>query len=236
VGVSTPDHLAHLRRELDRFETHLGGDLTAPVEHCGDWTLLELAEHLGRSNRWAAGAVTERRPDYPTERAPRDPAAVAAWFHEGSTILLAALNVDPSTEAWTFYPPRTVAFWRRRRCFEALIHRWDAEHALGLDAQGLARLDPALAGDGVAEVFDTMAPFQIGRGRAAEPSLAVCFVATDIGSSWLFGPDEPVATVSATAADLLLLLWNRRPHDHPSIAWTGDEDAARAVLNGGYTP
>jgi uncharacterized protein (TIGR03083 family) len=232
VRVSTPDHLAHLRRELDRFESHLSGDLTAKIEHCGDWTLFDLAEHLGRSNRWAAGAVTERRNEYPAERAPRDPAELAPWFHEGSTILLDALNVDPSTEAWTFFPPRTVAFWRRRRCFETLVHRWDAEHALGLDP----RLDPVLAGDGVAEVFDTMAPFQISRGRATEPSRSVCFVSTDIGSSWLFGPDEPVATVSTTAADLLLLLWNRRPHDHPSITWTGDREAADAVLNGNYTP
>jgi uncharacterized protein (TIGR03083 family) len=230
--VSTPDHLAHLRRELDRFAAHLGGDLTAPVEHCGDWTLFDLAEHLGRGDRWAARAVTERRNDYPTDRAPRDPAELGTWFRAGTDILLAALDVDPSTEAWTFFPPRTVAFWRRRRCFETLVHRWDAENALGLEPS----LDPVLAGDGVAEVFDTMAPFQIARGRATEPARAVCFVAADIGSSWLFGPDEPAATVTAPAAELLLLLWNRRSHDHHTITWTGDRDAALAILNGTYTP
>ncbi|MGI5328418.1 hypothetical protein [Actinomadura nitritigenes] len=37
---------------------------------------------------------------------------------------------------------------------EALVHRWDAENALG----NRRPLDPVLAGEGVAEVFDTMAP------------------------------------------------------------------------------
>lgn len=232
VGVSTRDEVAHLGRELDSFTSLLAGDLTEPVEHCGDWTLHDLAEHLGRGNRWAARAITQRRSEYPTERAPREAAEVAAWFKEGTDELLAAVDVDPTTPAWTFFPPHTVAFWRRRRCLEALVHRWDAEHALGRPS----RIDPGLAGDGIAEVFDTMAPLQIGRGRAPEPTRAVCFVATDIGSSWLFGPDEPAATVTGTAADLLLLLWNRRSPDDPAVTLAGDEALARTVLAGAYTP
>lgn len=53
------DYLAHLRQELAAFEARLGGDLSAPVEHCGDWTLYDLASHLGGGNLWAAAAVTE---------------------------------------------------------------------------------------------------------------------------------------------------------------------------------
>ncbi|WP_049580477.1 maleylpyruvate isomerase family mycothiol-dependent enzyme, partial [Streptomyces sp. SBT349] len=154
--------LTSLRRELNAFLACLDGDLSAPVAHCGDWTVRDLAEHLGRGNLWAAVAVTERRGDYRAPAAPTQPAALARWFEDTCATLLAALDTDPATEAWTFHPPRTVGFWQRRRCLEALIHRWDAENALGTPDP----LDPELATDGIAEVLDTMAPRQIARGRA----------------------------------------------------------------------
>ncbi|WP_345457544.1 maleylpyruvate isomerase N-terminal domain-containing protein [Actinoallomurus oryzae] len=67
-----PAFLAHLRRELTVFSACLNGDLSAPVEHCGDWTLHDLAEHLGRGNLWAAAAVTEQHSHYEAPPAPRD--------------------------------------------------------------------------------------------------------------------------------------------------------------------
>jgi hypothetical protein len=48
--------LSHLGRELNAFRVCLGADLSARVKHCGDWTLRDLAEHLGGSNLWAAAA------------------------------------------------------------------------------------------------------------------------------------------------------------------------------------
>src|SRR3954451_23454331 len=57
AGVDSVAFLAHLRKDFDAFEACLSGDLTAPVEHCGDWTLRDLAEHLGRSSLWAAVAI-----------------------------------------------------------------------------------------------------------------------------------------------------------------------------------
>lgn len=229
--MSRPNHLDHLSQELATFKSYLGSELTAPIEHCGDWTLYELAQHVGRANRWAAGVVTEGRTDFPTAEAPREPDRLVAWFGEGSAELLTALAVPPETPAWSFFPPATVAFWRRRRCFDTLVHRWDAEHALGLDTG----IDPALATDGVAEVFDTMAPFQIARGEAPEPTEAICLV-SDTGSSWRFGPGEPLATATAPAADLLLMLWKRRRPDHPSITWSGDRASAERILAEAYTP
>jgi len=135
------DYLAHLRRELGAFAECLRGDLSAPVAHCGDWTLYDLADHLGRDNLWAALAVTQKRGDYEGPAAPRDPAALVTWFSATASVLLAALDTDPSASAWTIFPPPTAGFWQRRRCLETLVHRWDAEHALGINGQ----LDPALA-------------------------------------------------------------------------------------------
>ncbi|MDQ3416845.1 MAG: maleylpyruvate isomerase family mycothiol-dependent enzyme [Actinomycetota bacterium] len=115
---------------------------------------------------------------------------------------------------------------------EALIHRWDAENALGMDTP----MDPELAGDGVAEVADTMAPRQIQRGRAAEPRHAVRFAATDTGGPWVLGPGDPVATANAAAGDLLLMLWGRLPPQGAPIRWDGDAEAAQAVLSEPLVP
>jgi uncharacterized protein (TIGR03083 family) len=225
-------YLTHLRQELATFEARLGEDLDVPIEHCGSWTLYDLADHVGRGNLWAAVAVTEQRGDHDAATAPRAPADLARWFAATSASLLSALDAPPSTSAWTFFPPRTVGFWQRRRYLETLVHRWDAEHALGIDSD----IDPLLAADGVAEVLDTMAPRQFALGRATSPERAVRFTATDTASSWVLGPGDPVATISATAADLLLMLWRRRASDDPSITWDGDREAGLIVLDRPLVP
>jgi uncharacterized protein (TIGR03083 family) len=221
------DHLALLRQEFAAFQDCLSGDLTAPVEHCGDWTLRDLAEHLGQGNLWAATAIVEGRGDYQSPLAPGD---IGPWFAGTVRALTDALAADPAAEAWTFYPPHTVGFWRRRRCLETLVHRWDAEHALGISSQ----LDPSLCGDGVAEIIEVLAPRQIRRGRATPPSAAVRFTATDLDASWVLGPGDPIATLSGTAEELLLALWGRLPMPWSQV--TGDADAAREVLRGPLVP
>lgn len=225
-------YLAHMRREFGAFEACLAADLSAPVEHCGGWTLYDLADHLGQGNMWAAVAVTEKRGDYEAPAAPRDRAALTSWFRDTCGVLLAALDTELSTSAWTIAPPPTAGFWQRRRALETLIHRWDAEHALGVPSQ----LDPALAADGVAEVIDTMAPRQVRLGRTAAPPHAIRLRAGDTGSSWILGPGEPVATIDATAASLLLLLWGRLSADDPAITWDGDRRNAQATLSGPLVP
>ena len=230
--MNSPAYLAHLRSEFDAFETCLGGDLSAAVEHCGRWTLYDLADHLGRGNLWAAVAVTDKHGDYEAPAAPQDRAALTRWFGDTCGTLLAALDTDPSASAWTIAPPPTVGFWQRRRCMETLIHRWDAEHALGVTGP----VDPALAADGVAEVVDTMAPRQVRLGRATAPPHAIRLCAGDTGSSWVLGPGEPVATMDATAATLLLVLWGRLPADDPAVTWSGDQRRALASLSGPLVP
>lgn len=225
--MDSPGFLTHLRNEFDAFEACLSGDLTAPVEHCGDWTLRDLTEHLGRSSLWSAVAIEEKRGNYRAPAAPRDRAELIEWLGSARGRLLRALEQDPSVPAWTFRPPHMVGFWQRRRCLETLVHRWDAEHALG----AAGPLDAELAGEGVAEVFDTMALRQIDRGRASAPAYAIRLVATDTGASWTYGPGAPVATISATAENLLLMLWERVASGDEAIEWDGDRDAGQAVLD-----
>ncbi|TDC70604.1 maleylpyruvate isomerase family mycothiol-dependent enzyme [Streptomyces hainanensis] len=230
--MDSATYLRHLRRELDAFRRCLDGDLAVPIEHCGDWTLLDLADHLGRDNIWAVAAVVERRGDYESVPAPRERAALVPWFEKGASVLLDVLDTDPATGAWTFHPPHTVGFWQRRRALETLVHRWDAERALGIPGP----LDLELVADGIAEVFDTMAPRMIARDRARYPDSALRLVATDTGGSWTYGPGAPVVTLFGPAEDLFLLLWGRLPRDSAGFTWEGDQRAGELILDGPLTP
>jgi mycothiol maleylpyruvate isomerase-like protein len=57
-----------------------GADLTLRVPTCPDWTLRQLATHVGRAQRWAAEIVSTRSAqaiafrDVPNGRIPDDPA------------------------------------------------------------------------------------------------------------------------------------------------------------------
>ncbi|MFF2026210.1 maleylpyruvate isomerase family mycothiol-dependent enzyme [Streptomyces sp. NPDC058171] len=227
------DYLGELRRELDAFGAALDGDLSAPVEHCGGWKLVDLAVHMGAGNLWVVDAVREGHGDgYDEGAAPRDRAGLKAWYAESADALVQALSVDPSAGAWTFHPPHTVGFWRRRRSQETLMHRWDAEHALGAPKP----MDAALASDGIAEVFDTMAPRLVAGGAATLPERAVRITATDTGRRVTYGPGEPIAELSGTAEDLLLVLWGRKPRDTASVTWAGDREAGLGVLAGPLVP
>lgn len=231
--MDSETYLKHLRADLDAMAAVTDtADLDAPVEHCGDWTLYDLINHMGGGNLWSATAVTERRGDGRPGPAPRDRAELAAWFRESCEVLIAALNAPADTEAWTFAPDRTVGFWQRRRCQETVVHRWDIEHAVGRDHE----IDPAVAEDGVSEVFEVMAPLMVRRGRLDEPEQAIRLSATDTDASWTYGPGEPVAEVRASAQALLLMLWKRCSAEDQAFEWEGDRDAGLALLAGSLTP
>jgi MDMPI C-terminal domain len=93
-----------------------------------------------------------------------------------------------------------------------------------------------LAADGVAEVIDTMTPRQIRLGRIAAPAHAIRLAASDSQSSWVLGPGEPVATIRATAAELMLLLWGRLAPDDQALTWEGDRDKAMTTLARSLVP
>ncbi len=112
------------------------------------------------------------------------------------------------------------------------MHLWDAQNALG----GAEPFDIALAVDGVSEVFELFAPRMIFRGLANEPGVAIRVTATDAAQSWTYGPGEPVAEVSGTASDLLLLLWARKASSDQEIDWQGDREAGLRVLAGPLVP
>ncbi|MBL1077500.1 maleylpyruvate isomerase family mycothiol-dependent enzyme [Nocardia sp. 2] len=228
------DFLAVLRTELTTFGGLItpDADLAAPVPTCGDWTFYDLVDHMGQGNLWVVTAVAENRGDFQGPPAPKDATDLRAWYDETADAILESLSAAPETPAWTFTRllPRNVAFWRRRRAQETLMHRWDAQNALGTPQP----FDPALADDGITEIFEMFAQRMIDRGLATAPATALRVRSTDTDRTWTYGPGDAVTEISATASDLLLALWQRIPTS--ALTWEGDRPAGEKVLAGPLVP
>jgi uncharacterized protein (TIGR03083 family) len=134
-------------------EALAGADLTLPVPTCPDWTLRELAEHVGRAHRWAAGIISRRlttTPVFDTSSltAPAAPDELVTWLRGGADELAEAIRaVDPQTRIWSWSHDQSAGFWSRRMTHETAVHRADAELALGREFV----LDADLAADAISE-------------------------------------------------------------------------------------
>jgi len=227
------DYLPVLRELTGAFTDALRtADPAAPVPDCGDWTVADLARHLGNVHRWAAAIVATGEPQRQDfEQGPAT--GLAPWYREGADLLLEALEAaSPDDPCWHFGSTgKTKAFWFRRQVHETAVHLADA-------GSGHV-LDPAVAADGVDEVFGTLLP-RITRWHPV-PQLPgpVTLRATDTGDVWTVHPGEPPAlgpaagsaSVEGPARDLLLRLWKRTGPD-PRV----DGADAVALLAASLTP
>jgi len=208
-------------------------DPAAAVPDCAGWTVTDLATHLGNVHRWAA-TVVRTGEVHPQDFAAGAGADLVSWYAEGARLLLGELEAaDPADPCWHFGGTgRTKAFWFRRQVHETAVHLADT-------GSGYV-LDPAVAADGVDEVFTAMLP-RVTRWHAV-PELPgpVTLRATDTGDVWTVHPGEPsalgpavsgAASVEAPARDLLLRLWKRTG---PGPRATGE--AAEALLAARLTP
>jgi uncharacterized protein (TIGR03083 family) len=210
------DYLAHLRSDVDAVLAVLDtAELSEPVAACPGWTLRELVEHLGGIHRWATQIVHTGEPQPEQEGAVSD---LAPWFAAGAEALIETLAAaDPSAPCWSFTRDRRVGFWHRRQALETVVHRWDAQRAIGEPAA----IDPQLAADGVGEVVTLMTPRQIALERIPPLPATVLLHATDTGDDWILGDGRPSAGVEAPAETLLLLLWHRVDPGDPRVRTTG---------------
>jgi uncharacterized protein (TIGR03083 family) len=231
TALDRPALLAHLRADTATFARYLEvGDLTAPVAGCPRWDLEALGVHVGRVHRWATAALgSDDEPAFP----PRPDEPLAPWYAGTAAALIDALEAtDPDRPCWTLWPPSVAGFWLRRQALETLVHRVDAEQALGLQSA----IDPGLAAEGVGEVVDVMLPRQVALGR--QPALPVALELRAGDHAWVLGQGEP-AVLTADAGALLMLLWKRRTLDEVLAdggTLAGPRAAADAVLGAALTP
>ena len=227
------------------------GQLATPVPSCPDWTVGELARHLGavyRRTRLNAGSAAADEPWGPVVIPDEAPAAgderVVAWFADELAQIDAFLDaLDPDA---TRLELGAAAQDRRRSgtagsAHETAVHRWDAQFATRLPEP----LESKLAADTVDEALDTFLP--AGR-RRAHPDVVglVHLVASDVGHEWyvrmrgdgivaLLDTDTLLdddahparAVATGTASDLALAIWGRVTFDVLETA--GDETLLEAL-------
>ncbi len=88
---------------------------------------------------------------------------------------------SPGTAVWTWFDAdQSAGFVRRRQAHEALIHRLDAE----LTSGDVSAIDPELASDGVAEVFDWMYSGIPGWAQHERSGALGRVTTTDTGGEW----------------------------------------------------
>jgi uncharacterized protein (TIGR03083 family) len=235
-------------------------DQGAPVPACPGWVVTDLVDHLGRVHLWAAHSAREGAPPEAYPRRDHDQ-PLADWYAGCVDVIVSTLgDLPPDHPSWTFSADPahgTARFWRRRQFHETTVHHVDAlQAAEALPVTGPVGPVPGLtaedAADGVAEVFEVMAPRSLVRhaGRAPldvvpapEP---IAFCCTDVEASWtvrMVGgsvelvegvAEGAVARVSGPATQLYLALWHRA--DAAELSADGDERAARRLLGATLVP
>ena len=188
------------------------------VPSCPEWTLLDLAHHLGSHHRWVAGNLDQPPDGKAFKRREEPPAdeAIPDWLEAGAEMLATKLAAtDPAKPCWTWVPfDDSVGFWARRTAHETAMHRWDAQNADGeADA-----VEAELAADGVDEYLGILGAFQ---GRRFPEAGSIHLHSTDTPGEWLVRLDaegiqltrehaKGDVAVRGPASDVLLVLMGRK--------------------------
>ena len=203
----------------------------APVPSCPDWTVRDLADHLGGVHRWCTVTVgnpgtklTRRGPTAPPM--PEDEGEVSLWLLAGAAALVQAIrDAGEDTLVGGFGGEVPVSFWARRQCHETLVHRADAELAAGVAL--LADLDPVVAADAVDEHLAMVVLGASRRDGLRGDGATLHLHATDAG---LGDAGEWVVTLGAEGPTV------ERAHRRSDTAVRGPARALLTVLTGRESP
>ena len=216
------------------------------IPTCPEWTLTDLVDHVGSTQRWVSRLVSEGISDPGTafsigwESAPADPSAWGSWLLDGAHRVEAVFTA--ATDDRVVFDPSGggdgVAFWYQRVFGEISVHRIDAAFALDRDY----RIDPTLA---VAAIEDWLANMASSGWAANVPGFAdamrgngqtIAWVPDDADQAWLLRRTEaPLVlthdrgdadvTIHGPARELLQIVSRRLPLDAAqSSAVVGDRD------------
>jgi uncharacterized protein (TIGR03083 family) len=214
--------------DFELFVTAARKDLAAHVPTCPEWDVAGLCDHLARVYQGRAYVIVHGEfLDRDAFEVRADSVDPVEWVQRWSDELDHALRERDDDDATITFLPDVfkIRFWRRRMALETLVHRTDAEIAVGQ----VSPMDPALSADGVDELLwflsypDDDEESEVDDGVVGPSVVAL----TDGQRSWrvaLTAASEATAdaTVHGSAPALLLAL-SGRDLDGPGVARFGVE-------------
>jgi uncharacterized protein (TIGR03083 family) len=249
--MEIPQHITIVGQEAKLLAeaAELSG-LEADVPACPGWNVRDLVRHLGEIHLWAAAHVAQPHDkpwvddvDELTAFWPDlavfwpDDSDLITWYLETNANLVRSLESAPAdVDAFTFLEaPTPLAMWARRQAHETAVHRFDAQDAAGIPSG----FDPAFASDGVDELLVAFA--QRKETWPVDDATTMLAHAEDTNDRWhlTLAPDGITTvrgdgpadlTLTGTASDLYLVMWNRIPDNRISAmgdlavldAWHGN--------------
>jgi uncharacterized protein (TIGR03083 family) len=215
-----------------RLRSIAARDLTAAVPSCPGWSVEDLVRHvaevyLHKTECMRLGAFPK---PWPPDTSTEEPLALLDRSYAALVAEFAARSPDAPTATW-YKPDQTVGFWIRRMAQETVVHRIDAELALG---EPVSPVPADLALDGVDEVLERFLsyateewPDDFGDHLDGCDGRAVLVSAGE--RSWLVrldpgvvrvGPGSEADAAAKVAGDphaALLWLWRRAANDAVTV-------------------
>jgi uncharacterized protein (TIGR03083 family) len=218
------EHVTAVEREVAAMAgAFAAGPIDTRVPTCPEWTVADLADHVGGFTGFWSHVLCEGtgrpKPEFTERPANGD---LGAWYAELGASLVAELKATAAEQqVWTWAPGQNNASFVARRCaHELAIHRFDAQAARAATAP----IDGALAVDGIEEVFVLIAAWKADghpeSGAGQGQTLHVH--AADRDAEWLLtlAPDgldvrrehaKGDLALRGAVSDLELLLYDRPP-------------------------
>jgi uncharacterized protein (TIGR03083 family) len=244
TALEFPDLLRLIDERSSAFRAAIAAapSLDAKVPTCPEWTLRDLAWHIGERRRiWAATVAAgpaDAKATPEIEPMPEDRDALLAWLAEGTRQLLDALTeAGPDSECWIGWtdsqsPPTTAAV-ARRQVHEIAVHTYDAQLTIG-EPQPLPE---EVAVDGVEEFLLTCnattspwphEPAVLGYTATEGRSWALWLSEKGARAEQLSGPGEADLVAVGTASDIVLTMYGRVDLD--VLKFEGDVDVLRRLV------
>ncbi|MDJ0663732.1 MAG: maleylpyruvate isomerase family mycothiol-dependent enzyme [Acidimicrobiia bacterium] len=235
------NHIDAIQQDGERLAAAASrAGLDAPIVWCPGWQMRELLRHLSEIHLWAASHVARTAvragvseledleaawPDLAVFW-PEDADLIEYYLATNANLVSHLDSAPADLDTWTFLPaPSPVQMWARRQAHETAIHRFDAQSAI----DSVVPFDSAFASDGIDEILTAMAPRY--NELPLESAVTLAVHPTDAEERWTvtLGPDgidtvrtaqHADLTLSGTASDLYLAVWNRG--DDSAIEQVGD--------------
>lgn len=235
--LSREQYLNHLAADYQLLVAAIPAN-PVDVPSCPGWTTNDLTKHmahvyLGQAFVVETGSQAQNKEHLAPYPRTENYLEFLSW---GNSAITKALDINrPERETWSWHHSDfSVDFWFRRMAHETVIHRIDAQQAVG----AVTEIDEALALDGVDEVLDFL-PLLGSWPEAPNVDFGIVSIvaSTKTGSkTWEVNFTDQAATVSASAGPtqsarlvisgsaeaMDLYLWGRIDGSDPRISLTGE--------------